>query len=106
MGILSFVFLICSLRTNVILVAIFVCATMGFSFDAAGLWYTAQGDAEMGKRLTIGCGAIFFFTDFLFWYLFMGSMITIMELPLPDLPVFDLSTVVKAKSRTTDEEAG
>ena len=51
-------------------------------------------------NLTVACGAIFFVADLLFFYLFAGMMISIMELPVPDLPVLDLSTVIKARPRT------
>lgn len=44
----------------------------------------------------------FFAADVLGWYLFLGMMIATMELPLPDPPVFDLSTVIKPKSRKVE----
>ena len=103
LGMLSFIFLICSLRTNAIFVAIFIFATIGFGFASASLWYTGQGQAATGVTMIVGCGACFFAADLLGWYLFAAIMFATMELPLPDLPVFDLSTVVKAKSRAKQE---
>lgn len=103
LGMLSFLFLICSIRTNAIFVLIFICATCGFSFAAAGLFYTAAGAAATGTTMVVACGACFFAADLLGWYLLFAIMIQIMELPVPDLPIFDLSTVVKAKSRSKQE---
>ncbi|KAK3055619.1 hypothetical protein LTR09_003540 [Extremus antarcticus] len=103
LALLSFLFLICSLRTNAIFVLIFVFATCGFSCAAAGLWYTAAGAAATGTNLIVATGALFFVADLLGWYLLFAIMIATMELPVPDLPVFDLSTVIKAKSRSKQE---
>lgn len=100
---LSFVFLICSTRTNGIFVVIFICATIGFSFAAASLWYTAAGNA-LGATFLVATGAAFFAADVLGWYLLLAIMIQIMELPIPDLPVFDLSTIVKARPRGVKRE--
>ncbi|KAF2169514.1 hypothetical protein M409DRAFT_64633 [Zasmidium cellare ATCC 36951] len=82
LAMLSFIFLICSLRTNLVFVMIFVCATMGFGFAAGSLWATAQGSAAYGNTLLIGCGACFFAADMLGWYLLLAIMIAVMELPV------------------------
>lgn len=94
---LSLVFLVCSFRTNLVFVLIFVAATIGFSFASAALWYTAEGSAAYGGQMLVATGACFFAADILGWYLLASIMFQIMELPIPNLPVFDLSTVIKAK---------
>ena len=96
---LSFAYLLGSLRTNLVFVLIFVAATIGFGLAAGAFWYIAQGDASYGTSLLKGVGGSFFAADILGWYLFFGSIIASMELPIPDLPVFDLSTVIKARPR-------
>lgn len=50
MGVLSLVYLICSLRTNIIFVGIFTAATLGFSLAAAAFWTTAQGKTTSTLR--------------------------------------------------------
>lgn len=100
---LSFLFLVCSTRTNAIFVLIFIFATAGFSLAAAALWYSAEAALTTSTNCLIATGACFFVADLLGWYLLFAIMIQTMELPLPDLPVFDLSTVVKAKNRTKQE---
>ena len=102
MGVLSFVFLLCSVRTNVVLVLIFVFATSGFALAGAADLYTGAGDIAFGHSMLVACGACFFVADLIFWYLFMSLMFTIMELPMPGLPVGDLSTVVRAKKDPVD----
>ena len=42
-------------------------------------------------------GGFFFVAVILGWYLLLAIMLSVMEMPGPSLPVFDLSTVVKPK---------
>lgn len=71
---LSFVFLICSLRTNLVFVLIFVCATMGFGFASGALWATALGQTAFGNMLLVATGGCFFAADMLGWYLLLAIM--------------------------------
>ncbi|KAK5173864.1 uncharacterized protein LTR77_002545 [Saxophila tyrrhenica] len=103
LALLSFLFMICSLRTNAIFVVLFICATAGFALAAGGLFYTATGATATGTNLTIACGAAFFAADMLGWYLLFAIMIAVIELSVPDLPLFDLSSVIKARPRTKQE---
>jgi uncharacterized protein len=101
MGFLSFIFLLGSLRTNGVFVAIFVFATIGFCLGGGAFFALSQGHIVAGTRLATGLGACFFAAGVLGFYFLAALVIAIMELPIPDLPVFDLSTVVKSKSRST-----
>jgi uncharacterized protein len=103
LGILSIIFLLGALRTNLIFVLIFVSATTGFGFAAASLFYSAQGKTSIATTCLVGTGAGFFAADMLGWYLFLGMIIETMELPLPSLPVFDLSNVVKPKRKSAEK---
>ena len=94
---LSFIFLICSLRTNIIFVGVFVMATIGFSFASATLWFTAEGNTAYAGTMSVATGACFFVADLLGWYLLAALLFAIMELPIPGIPVVDLSTIIKAK---------
>ncbi|PMD61894.1 transcriptional activator of ethanol catabolism AlcS [Hyaloscypha bicolor E] len=99
MGVLSFVFLICSLRTNIVFVLIFIAATLGFCLAAGAFWTTAQGMA-IGAILLKGTGGAFFAAAMFGWYLLAVIMFATLDLPfLGQLPVGDLSTVVKGRSQ-------
>lgn len=103
LALLSFVYLIGSLRTNGVFALIFVFATLGFSFATATLFYAAKGMVATSNTMTVATGACFFGADMCGWYLLLAEIIAVMELPVPDLPVFDLSTVVKARPRVKRE---
>jgi hypothetical protein len=99
MGVLSFVFLICSLRTNVVFVVIFIGATLGFCLAAAAFWTTAAG-MPIGATLLKGTGGSFFGAALAGWYLLAVIMFATLDLPfLAQLPVGDLSTVIKGRSQ-------
>lgn len=104
MCILSFIFLLGSLRTNGVFVFIFVFATTGFGLGAGAFFSLAKANVVVGTRLAVGTGACFFAASVLGFYFLAALVIAIMELPIPDLPVFDLSTVVKPKSRHSPKQ--
>jgi hypothetical protein len=99
MGILSFIFLLGSLRVNGVFVLIFLFVTIGFGLGAGAFFNLGKANVALGTKLATGTGACFFAASVLGFYFFLALVIAIMELPVPDLPVFDLSTVIKAKSR-------
>ncbi|KAK5113097.1 hypothetical protein LTR62_003676 [Meristemomyces frigidus] len=98
MCLLSFVFLIGALRTNLIFFLVFVVATLGFAFASAGFFSLALANNAYGETMIVATGACFFVAGILGWYLFAALIIEIQEIPIPSLPLFDLSTKVKAKS--------
>lgn len=95
-GVLSFIFLICSLRTNLMFVLIFLGATLGFLLAAASFWTTAMG-MSIGANLLVGTGAAFFFAACVGWYLLAAIMFAVLDMPF-GLPVVDLSTTIKGAS--------
>ncbi|CZR57968.1 related to Y.lipolytica GPR1 protein and Fun34p [Phialocephala subalpina] len=99
MGVLSFVYMICSLRTNIVFVLIFLCATLGFCL-AGGAFWTAAAGMSIGVTLLKGTGGAFFAAAMFGWYLLMVIMFATLDLPwgLSKLPVMDLSTVIKGAS--------
>jgi hypothetical protein len=99
MCILSFLFLLGSLRVNVVFVLIFTFATIGFGLGAGAFFSLSRGSVVVGTRLATGTGACFFAAGVLGFYFLLALIVAIMELPVPDLPVFDLSTVIKARPR-------
>lgn len=97
MTILNLIFLICSIRTNVVFVLIFFAAAVGFGFGAGAFWQAANNNMLLSTQLAIGCGACFFAASVLNFYMLLAVMIPTMQLPLPNLPIFDLSTKITAK---------
>jgi len=97
MALLSFVYLICSLRTNLVFFLIFVVATIGFGMNAGAYWHLAGGNTALASSLTVGTGACFWVAAMLGWYMLLAVMIPTMELPFPSLPIVDLSTKIRAK---------
>lgn len=99
MAMLSFLFMVCATRTNLVFVLVFLFATIGFALAGASIFFTAEGVAAHGENLLVATGAMFLIADLLGWYLLSSIMFTVMELPLPDIPVLDLSNIIKAKPR-------
>jgi hypothetical protein len=99
MCILSFIFLLGSFRTNGVFVLIFLFATLGFGLGAGAFFHLSKASLAVGNKLAVGTGACFFAAAVLGFYFLAALVIAIMELPIPDLPVFDLSTVVKPRAR-------
>jgi hypothetical protein len=85
-------------RTNVCFLLIFVVATIGFSFAGTAFFSLSQGNAAFATTMIVGTGACFFVASCIGWYLLLAAIIEIQEIPIPSLPIFDLSTHVKAKS--------
>jgi len=110
MGVLCLVYLICSLRTNVPFVIIFLTLVLAFSLLAATYWYSAAaigmttsnpaGAASKlatAHRLQIAAGACVFVTSMSGWYIFLAIMLAALDFPV-QIPVGDLSTVIKGYS--------
>jgi hypothetical protein len=114
MAVLSFIFLICSFRTNAVFVVVFLGATIGFGLATASLWMDALGNAAQGATLikvpfplvkfqyevtniSQGAGGSFFVAAMAGWYLLAALMFAILDMPF-GLPVGDLSTVIKGAS--------
>ncbi|KAI9763515.1 MAG: hypothetical protein M1840_000468 [Geoglossum simile] len=92
MGVLSLVFLICSLRTNIVLVVIFLTLTVAFSMLAGSDWQEAQENKVLAVGLQKVAAAFLFVTSVAGWYAFIGSMLQSLDFPL-DLPMGDLHII-------------
>lgn len=99
MAVLSFIFLVGFIRTNLVFVIVFTVVTLGFILASISQWKFFYGDLVASEQFLVATGASFFVASCLGWYLLLAQMIAVMELPIPDLPVFDLSTVIKARPR-------
>jgi len=104
MGVLCFVYLICSLRTNVVFVVIFFTLVPAFGLLAGAYWQNAlaigTGDlshAETAHRCQVAAGAFTFVTSMAGWWIFLAIMLAALDFPF-QLPVGDLSTMIKGAS--------
>ncbi|BCS25009.1 uncharacterized protein APUU_41453S [Aspergillus puulaauensis] len=97
LGVLCFMFLVCSLRTNIVFVFIFVFLEAGVLLLAASYWYLAQGLQEAALRLEKAGGACVFVFSVAGWYLLFSIMLQSVDFPI-SLPVGDLSTRFEGKS--------
>ncbi|KAK3331201.1 GPR1/FUN34/yaaH family-domain-containing protein [Apodospora peruviana] len=102
-GLLSFVFFICSIRTNVCLVVLFLAYTLAFPLLAAAEWTHAQGQMDLSHRLTVGGGAACFVVSICSWWAMIGGLLESVDFPFT-LPMGDLSHVVPGASKSHHEE--
>lgn len=119
MGVLCMIYLVCSLRTNVVFVVIFFTLVCAFGCLSGAYWQlahayaaTARGDtaaaashAAMAGRCQIAGGAFCFVTSMAGWWIFFAIMLASLDFPF-QIPVGDLSTLIKggsekAKARET-----
>lgn len=124
LAIISTVYVVCALRTNVVLLSALVVLVVGFCLVAASYFHNAVGNIAMGHNLHIvrptdprsipsvhtnttqnqAAGALVFVISLLIWYLFIVQMLEAVDFPIT-LPVGDLSTVVPGKSQRMRRKA-
>ena len=104
MGLLCFIFLICSLRTNIVFVVIFFTLVLTFTLLAGSYWQNANAignkdlaAAALAGRLQIAGGACAFVTSLAGWWIFAAIMLAALDFPF-QIPVGDLSTLIKGAS--------
>jgi len=100
MGIITFIFLICSVRTNVAFVVLFLSLVMAFELLAAAFFLNADditGNANSASKLVVGGGACLFVTSLAGWWIFVALMLAVVDFPF-QLPVGDLSSVIRGRS--------
>ncbi len=96
-GFMCFIYLICSLRTNVIFFMIFLLLIPTFCCLAGSFWQAAQGNAATALTLQHASGGLAFAASLFGWYLFLVLLLASVDFPL-SLPVGDLSRFIKGAS--------
>ncbi|KAH7385113.1 GPR1/FUN34/yaaH family-domain-containing protein [Cadophora sp. MPI-SDFR-AT-0126] len=92
-GVITFLYILCAFRTNVVFLIIFFLLDIALFLLAAAYWKLAEGDTAKGAKLEQVAGAfVFAFCVFGFYLLFV-QLITSLDFPF-SLPVGDLSTRV------------
>ena len=82
MGFMSFIYMIVSLRTNIVLVLIFLGLLLTFVFLAGAFWQLGNGQMALGNRLVVGGGACGFVTTLFGWYLFASILMASLDFPI------------------------
>jgi succinate-acetate transporter protein len=110
MGVLCLIYLICSLRTNVVFVVIFFTLVLAFGLLAGSFWHNANAygntnaaaaadSLALSHRLQVAAGACTFVTSMAGWWIFAAIMLAALDFPF-QIPVGDLSTLIKGASET------
>ena len=104
-GLLTLIYTICALRTNVIFVGSFTMLTMLFAVLTGSYWNAAIGSMELAKQQQFVAGGFGLASVSGGWYLFFAQMLASVDFPLV-LPVGDLSQMIKPLSaRIKEKEA-
>ncbi|KAL2831541.1 GPR1/FUN34/yaaH family-domain-containing protein [Aspergillus cavernicola] len=107
LSLLTFFYLICSIRTNICLFTALFLLVITFAIFSASYFQLANGAEELAHRLQIVGGAFNFALCVPIWHIFLVQLLEAVDFPI-SLPVGDLSTVVLGRSqkvrRATAEE--
>ncbi|KAG0647504.1 hypothetical protein D0Z07_6692 [Hyphodiscus hymeniophilus] len=95
MSLLTFFYVVASLRTNVVFFLVFLFIDLAFLMLTACYWTLAQGMTVIGHNLQIAAGAFIFVFCILGWYLFFALILLAVDFPFA-MPVGDLSTRIKS----------
>ncbi|OQV10531.1 hypothetical protein CLAIMM_14516 [Cladophialophora immunda] len=95
-GVIILIFLVCSLRTNVVFVTLFLLIIIVTELLAAAYWSLADGAVPRGENLLKGAGVVTFIISMLAFYLLFTILLEAVDFPLT-LPVGDLSIRFKGK---------
>ncbi|KAJ5946643.1 hypothetical protein N7454_003482 [Penicillium verhagenii] len=98
LSLLTFVYLICSIRTNVCLFLALFLLVITFSLTAATYFQMALGHAAAAAKLQMTAGAFNFALCIPIWHIFIAQILEAVDFPFA-LPVGDLSTVILGRSQ-------
>lgn len=98
LAVLTFVYLICSIRTNICLFLALFLLVITFALTAGVYFQTALGNALLAAKLQKAAGAFNFALCLPIWHIFIAQILDAVDFPIT-LPVGDLSTVVLGRSQ-------
>ncbi|KAJ5145469.1 uncharacterized protein N7515_000033 [Penicillium bovifimosum] len=96
LSLLTFVYMICSLRTNICLFSALLLLTITFALFAGTFFQTALGNLALAARLQKAAGAFNLALCFPIWHIFIAQVLDAVDFPI-SLPVGNLSTVILGK---------
>lgn len=105
MGLLSFMYLVCALRTNIVFVAIFTGLTMVFLLLTGSYWSLASGNMDMANSLQVVAGAFGLMAVAAGWWIFFAQMLASVDFPI-QIPVGDISHMIKPLSARQAKKEG
>ena len=82
MALLSLIYLVCALRTNVIYCVIFATLVMVFGFLTGYHWIKAIGHMQIAMKLEKAAGASGFISVLSGWYIFFSQMLASVDFPI------------------------
>lgn len=94
-AIITFYFVIASVRTNLVLVLILFFVDLALMIIAGSFWVNANGQADTAAKLQEAGGAFIFIFAIFGWYLELVLVLQSVDFPF-SLPVMDLSTRIKS----------
>lgn len=100
MGVLCLIYLVCSIRTNVVFFTIFLVLVPSFGCFAGAFWEFAEGHFNNSLTLLKVGGAGFFVVAMCGWYLFavqVMASVDLINLPVGDLRYVDLNSSGKSR---------
>jgi succinate-acetate transporter protein len=97
MGVLCLVFLICSLRTNIVYVVVFTTLVAAFGLLTGEHFQLAVGNTDLAASLQVAAGAALLVTSIAIWWIFFATMLEALDFPF-QIPVGDLSWIIKGAS--------
>ncbi|TGZ80231.1 hypothetical protein EX30DRAFT_341786 [Ascodesmis nigricans] len=103
MGLLSFVFLLGSLGTNVCFVILFIAYSIAFPLLAGADWAKAMGNYDIAHRCEVGGGAACFVVSIMAWWVLASQVLDCVDSPLK-LPIGDLSSVMKKRGSVVEQD--
>ncbi|QKX59530.1 uncharacterized protein TRUGW13939_06664 [Talaromyces rugulosus] len=96
-AVMIFIFMICSLRTNIPFFMIFLLLGLLNVLLACADWEAAKGHMGVSENLQVASGAVAFALSFPAWYIWTAQLFLTVDFPL-SLPIGDLSTRFRGAS--------
>ncbi|KAF2403502.1 GPR1/FUN34/YaaH-class plasma membrane protein-like protein [Trichodelitschia bisporula] len=94
-GLINFIFMIASLRTNICFFAIFFSLVICLPSLAGSYFHAAQGNMDIAHKLQVVAGAFLFICDVSGFWLVAGMLVASVDLGIP-MPVGDLTHIFKS----------
>ncbi|KAJ5660083.1 hypothetical protein N7507_006534 [Penicillium longicatenatum] len=98
LALLTFVYLICSIRTNVCLFLALFLLVITFSLTAATYFQMALENTAAAAKLQMTAGAFNFALCIPIWHIFIAQILEAVDFPFA-LPVGDLSTLILGRTQ-------
>ncbi|KIW90988.1 uncharacterized protein Z519_08771 [Cladophialophora bantiana CBS 173.52] len=102
MALVTFFFLVASLRTNITFALVFFFIDLAFIMLMACYWTVADGNVNTARKCQKAAGAFVFVFSILGWYLFFTLILQSVDFPIK-LPLGDLSTKIPGASEKKKE---